>query len=967
MTVVSAAVEANGWVFAVRGTWSATPGSWDFGGSDRVGGQFAASGVNQFPLDADGTPKLVLNVQDAGYDRIGGAPVANGNRPRTVVATKPLRRAWPNQTQLDEIDHGDGTRTIRFALSDRIYSDSAVVSASFLTDWKVGQGGGVISTIANNSTRAAPLPIFRWANEPWPLVQGTVGTPNHTARVELIIASHHPEHFGIELHQACAAVRFRAFDGTTFKEFWFSSAVTSTLYGDNLRCWGGDIDLSGLSAGPITVHATVYPWVGVARETGNSHVISTPAALATAWGAPFHLYYDPTGTAWPRKYVAVDPASTNTGPTNSTHLANVLLYDSPEDALAAPVANKPGTVSMAVGKFGSANVTLTGRNGYSNVNRCCGWWEIILPAGTSAHSTAVGASTGANAGQGYLIFRGDPDDADPRANCVMRAWRTSDGAPNNNGLTLGAVDRVKFRDMTLALGGADMFSNRTNSWATMENVSIRSEAGQAAFPRLVYNSQNFTSQFNTSARDIAAGGQLAGFLHRNVQRTANISSSAIAAAINVTINTPAPGDHAPDRTLPAFGTGTANTNDCMIWGCKAYGWVGDLFSPNGGVFGSGTATFRMAVVNTLYEGGAVNGRILQIGETNNTQMRDSIFEGVTLVGGRFNLHNDSDLAGTVSSNAFRVNQGTTITVGVMAHGLSTGDTITTSGSSNGNLNRTNTAVTVLDANRFTYVAGGSVTAVPGTLPTITVTSGARNGDVLTLLRDNLRQTGNVIRYCSFDRNATKHDIFNSAPNLTGSWEVLYGVGFRGNVNANRGTASPGAFQYAYYGLQSQIETNFGDGTLTGVASYGVNWFGYVSDNSVNGPDTSSATYNGDYRPDTITAAPFKPSRLLDRGTAPAVIDRTGSNTARGATFDGGALVRATVAGGTVGLALQDGVLGHFAASAAVGWVGRLVGARAVSPVSSLEAILTVAVRDSATPGRVLRVEAEARGLRVGIE
>ena len=95
MTVVSAAVEANGWVFAVRGTWSATPGSWDFGGSDRVGGQFAASGVNQFPLDADGTPKLVLNVQDAGYDRIGGAPVANGNRPRTVVATKPLRRAWP--------------------------------------------------------------------------------------------------------------------------------------------------------------------------------------------------------------------------------------------------------------------------------------------------------------------------------------------------------------------------------------------------------------------------------------------------------------------------------------------------------------------------------------------------------------------------------------------------------------------------------------------------------------------------------------------------------------------------------------------------------------------------------------------------------------------------------------------------------------------------------------------------------
>ena len=965
MTVVSAAVEENGWVLAVRGPWSATPGA--FGSTDSTNGRFLDGGVDQFPLDADGTPKLVLSVQDAGFDRVGGLPSANANRPRTVVATKALRRAWPNQTQLDEIDHGGGERTVRFALSDRIYAGSTVVSASFLSGWKAGEGGGVINTVTNNSTRAAPLPIFRWANEPWPLVQGTTETPNHTARVELIVASHHPEHFGIELHQACAAVRLRAFDGTTFKEFWFTSPATSPLYGDNLRCWGGDIDLSGLSAGPITVHATVYPWVGEARQTGDSHVVSTPAALETAWGAPFHLYYDPTGTAWPRKYVAVDPASTNTGPTNSTHLANVLLYDSPAEALAAPVANKPGTVSMAIGKFGSANITLTGRNGYSDVSRCCGWWEIILPAGTSAHSVAVGASTGANPGQGYLIFRGDPDDANPRANCIMRAWRTSDGAPNNNGLTLGAVNRVKFRDMTLETGGADFFANRTNSWATMENVSIRSASGQAANPRLIYNSQNFTSQFNSSARDIAASGQLAGFLHRNVQRTANISSSAIAVAINVTINTPAPGDHAPDRTLPAFGTGTANTNDCMIWGCKVYGWIGDLFSPNGGVFGAGVATFRMAVVNTLYEGGAVNGRILQIGETNNTQMRDSIFEGVTLVGGRFNLHNDSDLAGTVSSNAFRVNQGTTITVGIINHGLTTGDTITTSGSSNANLNRTNTAVTVLDANRFTYVAGASVTSVPTTLPTITVTSGARNGDVLTLLRDNLAQTGNVIRYCSFDRNATKHDIFNSAPNLTGSWEVLYGVGFRGNVNANRGTASPGAFQYAYYGLFADLETDFGAGDIDDIPSYGANWHGYVDDLSFNGPLLAGATLNGDYRPDTITAAPYKPSRLLNRGNAPASIDRDGDNGTRGETFDVGALVRASAAGGPVGLALQDSIHGHFAATAAVEWAGRLVGARAVSPVSSLEAILSVAVRNPVTPGRVLRVEPEVRERRVGIE
>lgn len=231
MAVISAAVETNGWVLAVRGPWSATAGAWNFSGFDRVNGQFLDGGVDQFPLDPSGTPKVTLSVQDAGFDRVGGLPVANANRPRTVVATKAIRRAHPNPSQLDETDHGDGTRTIRLALSDRIYATSTVVSVSFLSGWKAGEGGGVINTVTNSSTRTVPLPIFRWANEPWPYVVGTVGTPNHTARVELVGASHHPEHFGIELHQAFAAVKLTAYDGTTSKEFYFTAPQTSTLAG----------------------------------------------------------------------------------------------------------------------------------------------------------------------------------------------------------------------------------------------------------------------------------------------------------------------------------------------------------------------------------------------------------------------------------------------------------------------------------------------------------------------------------------------------------------------------------------------------------------------------------------------------------------------------------------------------------------------------------------------------------------
>jgi hypothetical protein len=290
MTIVSVSVESNGWVLAVRGDWGATSGSWRLpgnvpspGNSDFTNSFWANGGVDQFPLDPSGAAKLSLSVRDAGFDRVGGLPVANANRPRTVLATKPLRRAFPNQAQLDEFDHGDGTRTVRFALSDRIYATSTVVSASFLSGWKAGEGGGVVNTVTNNSTRTVPLPIFRWANEPWPLVQGTIGMPNHTARVELIVATHHPETVANsegQRHQACSAILLRAFNGITTKDFFFSAPQTSPLYGDSLRCWGGEIDLSGLSAGPITIHATVYPWVGAERSTGNAHSTNITAALA---------------------------------------------------------------------------------------------------------------------------------------------------------------------------------------------------------------------------------------------------------------------------------------------------------------------------------------------------------------------------------------------------------------------------------------------------------------------------------------------------------------------------------------------------------------------------------------------------------------------------------------------------------------------------------------------------------------
>lgn len=959
MTVVSLRIESSGWILAVRGSWGATPGAWEFGAEDRVNARFLSGGVDQFPLDPHGNPKLVVNVQDAGFGRVGGLPVASSARPRTVIATKPLRLAHPNASQLDEFDHGDGTRTIRFALSDRIYAGSTVVSASFLSGWKAGQGGGVINTVTNNSTRTPPPPLFKWANEPWPYVGGTAGSPVHTGRVEVLIATHHPEHDGSNLHQACAALMLRAFDGTTAKDFYFTAPQTSPLYGDNLRCWGGEIDLSGLNPGPITVHATVYPWVGQPRSTGVAHSTSDTAALSPDWGSPFHLWYDPTGSVWPRKFVAIDPIG------GTTTQANVVWHNSVAAANAAAASTKPAnfvTACRAVQAGVGGGLTLPARNGFLSHTNCGAWWEVLLPAGASEPTGDLSGMP--RSGPGYLVVRGNPSDPAPRTNCILRA-----GAAQR---TWNSLNRMKFADLRLELGNFHMFNcsvSPTTEWATLENVDIRLRSG-ATDGFAIYNGVTHTSHFNVDARNINTTGQQLGWLFRNVTRTALVSSSSLVSTmIGVKINVPQAGDIAPTRVGDAFSSGSPNVDDVMLWNCEAYAIEGGLLAARAPAFGGDLVSFRWAVVNTLFERAGNNGTILAIGETTNSQLRDSIFESVTFVGARFNWHNDAEILGTTAGNAVRVNNSpsTLIRIGLLNHGLTTGDTINVSGFTGTNgtrLNVTGAAVTVLDANRFEYSVTTGVTStssISGT-GTVTYVTGAMAGQpARQIVRDNLRHTNNVIRYSVFDRNATKHDLFNNASNLTGSWELLYGVGFRGNVNAQRGVASWAQFQYAFYGLNADLVLDL---STPDPVSQGVNWHGYVDDRSSNGPQFPSATFNGDYRADTVTLAPFKPSRMLGRGNAPAVIDRDGRGGTRGATFDSGALGRLSVVVVPNVLQPAPGTSPHLGDTAGVRWRADLASFDAVSTTGGREAALSIGSAQPTLAGRLLQVEPEESELRV---
>ncbi|MFN7176752.1 MAG: hypothetical protein ACK4MX_07655, partial [Thermaurantiacus sp.] len=90
-----------------------------------------------FTLDPNGTPRVVVNVSNrAGYARSGGQAQAT-TRTRQLVATSTLRRPWNQQSQLDETDNGNGTRTIRLALDDYVYAGD-VVTVSVADGWRTG-------------------------------------------------------------------------------------------------------------------------------------------------------------------------------------------------------------------------------------------------------------------------------------------------------------------------------------------------------------------------------------------------------------------------------------------------------------------------------------------------------------------------------------------------------------------------------------------------------------------------------------------------------------------------------------------------------------------------------------------------------------------------------------------------------------------------------------------------------------
>jgi hypothetical protein len=933
MTIVSTAVEANGWVLAVTGDWPVTAGVWEFDGADRPHGRFLLGGIDQFPLDADGSPKVRLLVDTPGFDRVGGEAMANPARRRTVVGTKALRRSHGAATQLDERDNGDGTRTLRLALSERVHASAEVVEARFASGWKEGHPGGILTNVSNLSSRQPVPPISRWAVPPYGVVGGTGDAPAHVAQVDVLIATHHPEHWGGERNQACAALKLTATDGTASKEFWFAAPQTSPLYGDGLRCWGGGIDLSGLNPGMITIHRTVFPWLGNSRSSGTGHNSSITGSLSSAHDTPLQLLYDPYGSRYleRRRFLFVDATSPLT---TAAQAGQVVLHTSINAARASGAATKPANLAVALQAFRNfldANpaLNLPQSNGVAQAGtRAADFWEILL-TDNQIHSTGpavTGSGSSINGREGLVIVRSDPDAPNPRATTILRSGASAGGFLQ--------CTRWWWRNFRLELGQSTLTSG-SGSVLVLDNVTVTGKAGFETSTNQFFSSGGET-RFVMQCEMRAYGNQPGGQLVRNSRYTRTIGGSTL---VNCRIEREA----GTNRGVQAFALPN-DTPDAMLWNCRVYEWAGPIFSAlsGSGSHGNPATLRRLAIVNLLMEG-AAGEAAMQIGEYFHTQMQDCIWEGSTLLGSRYNWHNETPMPFLAS--------GTTVTAGLVGHGLSAGSAVSISGLSPAAYNGSFTVASVLDANRFTYAASSA----PGPLAAYqgAIVTRVSDGTIFAVERPSLDHGGNCVRNMVFDRNATKQDQWVADGTQTGGWELLYGVGQSCVFRANRGVNSPQDWQYAWAGLGSQTDTAYA--VQTSPADY-VDYYGLVNDATNSG----SGTWGGDYRPSGAKA-----SRLIGKASL-ASIDRDMDGRARAASFAAGAFEADFLPAAPETISPWAVLHGHLAGQALLHWRGEL------SPSS---AFLTHAAAEPAMAGsapgpdagaglRTLAVEFEDRGLFV---
>jgi hypothetical protein len=608
-------------------TWLTSATVMADGDTLEIRGQWPSSTFFSFDLDPDGSPKITLTATGAGYDVAAGQAVANSARARSgIIGTKPLRRVQPNQTQLDEVVSGPD-RVVKIALSRTIHAGEPC-TVTFAAGWRDGLSGGS-AAVVNNSGRLVSLPSFRWQTPNSLLKSGPF-------RVDMLVA-----HAWAEGAKAIAAARFTATDGTNTFTGWIDAPTVSPDYGDGLKCWGITIDPAAavpapLTPGLITVQFEAFPHIGVPRATGTGHNTDLSAGWKLPAQSPLHVVYDPAGTMFPQAHVYIDK---DVG--NLTANAN-MVFATLAAAKAAGATFWARNVGVANQAVYLANRTIPAANGVASFSRAGDNALFTFAAGVHSLASAQATTSGFTLAQARQIWRGDPDNANPRANCIIET-----------GADVGLrSNRHLFENLTVRLGVNAMPSSMSRIHT--DNCTIEGKAGS----KLATTSMTgavAAGEFNLTmtrsrwwgygAGPVWGATQRFGF-HRGCEgsrgtialsaaRYSRLASDPDVAGLVSGAGGPAA------ATAVAAGVGAAE--DIFVWQCdlrRTSTTCLSLCTSNTGATTllAGVALRHNYIGNLIEKIGADPNPIQQAtGEDVYTVSTDCIWEGNTLVGDRINL------------------------------------------------------------------------------------------------------------------------------------------------------------------------------------------------------------------------------------------------------------------------------------------------------------------------------------------
>jgi hypothetical protein len=315
---------------------------------------FSTGATYDFGLDANNVPspaKILFSLSSSGFNDLGEGVAV----PRTVYATKQVRKQHPDHAQTDETVAG-GNMTVRVALSEFIYTSDASITVDILSGFCTSGGTpnnqSLNLAVTNNSSEGLQRVVGNWSYPGYSTVTG-----NFKVRC---CAFHGSAKDG----KPVKCVKFTATDENSNS---YSTIVTAptidTTIGDALPVveYVGEIDVSGFVVGnKITVNFIAYPHYGNMLNTGDG--VNDNSVNPTPLYAP--QYYKLVSD---RKLAVVDSAAAD-------DLSGVVINESAFDAGAPPAAfkNMFAAINAIRTAMGTADVSggvvllRTGNHVYNN-------------------------------------------------------------------------------------------------------------------------------------------------------------------------------------------------------------------------------------------------------------------------------------------------------------------------------------------------------------------------------------------------------------------------------------------------------------------------------------------------------------------------------------------------------------------------------------------------------------------------